>query len=669
MQKLYAVRGATSAENTLESISENTILLYTNLLSENSLKESQLVSLHISITDDLTELNPATALRAQNYADELPLFCSQEPTYKHSKPHIIRFLLYFYERENYKPKSVYLHEAACLRRESIEHISIPLLSNGDKKISNTERTRKKLWLVTREYAGIAEAGGLKTVVKALAEGAQKQGAEVTVFLPAYSFIQQKTQKLFTTTVMANGQEYHIQFLNMQVGNTSFILIDTPLFSGKEGIYTYTEHEAVTQQKTKGQAYDDTNEMNIVFQLAIVEYASAIARTELADVIHCHDGQTAFLPALFAQKAHEKSEFSHIRFFITIHNAGDSYRQQLYDKEYAHRLTGLDYCVLENGMIEESIEPFLVSAHYAQLTTVSPWYADELCGVTPTPFSARFSQALAEKNINIIGITNGIDYNAYDPNNTEVSLLPFSFNPRVQDFNGKYACRTSFLQDLLNQNNKFKTAYIEHFGTLEPSDNKLLYIAYHGRIVHQKGINILLETIQKLCARESRFRFLIMGQGTSDFETACAHIAEQNKGKVVFFKGYDKKIARLVSAISDVIVLPSLFEPCGLEDFIAQIYGTIPIAHAIGGLQKIKDGKTGFLFSVHDAEKRFDITALAEVLTEKVLNIGNMFFNSPFPHLLDDKKMSAMIVNANREIEHTYNWTDIICKKYFPLYQF
>lgn len=671
MEKLFAVRGATSAENNTESIIESVTELYRQMLAENAVTESQLVSLEISITGDITALNPATALRMKNLAADVPLFCMQEPVYESSVPHIIRFLLYYYGDKNAQPKSVYLKNAAHLKSSMLKSI---VKSETEQRQC---RAAKKLWLVTREYYGIAEAGGLKSVVKALAECSRDADISVTVFLPKYAFLSLETKKIGTTEIPLNGKKHITDFFEAEQNGIRFVCIGNEFFSNKENIYTYTEEEAVLHGATKGSAYVDTDEMNISFQIAVLHYAEFLSAEQAPDVVHCHDGHTAFLPAL-AKNAEEPiaAFFSHTKFFITIHNAGDYYRQQLNGLDYAKKMTGLPKKVLRNGLIENGVEPFLVSQVYATLTTVSPWYAEELHCPALSPFSKNFSQAIVDKKISLVGITNGIDYHAYNPAETAVSFLPFSYNPLQGDFAGKYQCRNFFLQALkekhVSNNDEPASNGIECFGTLSQSSEKLFYFAYHGRIVHQKGIDVLLETIAHTCQKYSNCRFLIMGQGSPDYETACKKITDTFFGKVVYFKGYNKKIARLVTAVADFILLPSLFEPCGLEDFIAQMYATIPIAHAIGGLQKIEDKKTGFLFSTqNDAEKskeRFSTEQMSRAM-EKTIESLVTYLQNEAGVVLENETMRNIIIQANKNIKNRYNWKKIISEQYFPLYGF
>lgn len=672
--RLFAVRAASSAENTPEDIAACTCELYKQLLSENKIQNENIVSLQIGVTKDITALNPASALRAHDLARDVPLFCTQEPQYEHARSGIIRFLMFFYADENFQVQHVYLRNASNLRTEMLRSAD-SLRQKGAAADKST--TRKTLWLVSREYAGIAEAGGLKNVVKALAENSRDAGVAVTVFLPKYRFVTLKAEKTVQLFISTDSKRYKTEFYESVHEGIHFVLVRNTFYDTKQGVYTYTDAEALTgynPNAKKGLAYEDTDLMNLSFQLAIVAYAKTITDDKRPDIIHCHDGHTAFLPSLIENDHTAKTILKNTRFIITIHNAGDMYRQQLWHLDYAQRMTGLPIERLQSALVADGVEPFLLSAASARLTTVSPWYAAELRNTEQSPFSYRFSKALQEKNIDIIGITNGIEYANYAPQDSAVSHLPFSYNPLENDFDGKYRCR-KFFTDMLKEKNTDEWSFSDElhcygrYADQSKHGEKLLFIAYHGRVVHQKGIDVLLQLINTICPKHTNIRFLIMGQGTGDYEEQCIQATKKFSGQVLYFKGYAKEMARLVTAVSDFIVLPSLFEPCGLEDFIAQIYGTIPIAHAIGGLQKIENGITGFLCSVDSEKEKFSPEKLSHVMGKIILKLNAQFLASPYTRVLEDQKMREMIFNANKKILEVYNWKKIVTEAYFKLYGF
>ncbi len=657
--RLFAVRGAISADNNKADIQKSVAELYSQLLNINNIAEDLIVSVYFTVTDDLTALNPATALRNKGFAQDLPLMCFSEPKTDGSLKGIIRILIQFYG--TVKPEPVYLKEAKNLRPDLLQSLN-----------------KKSLWIVAREYAGIAEAGGVKNVIKDLAEGSAEQNINTTVFLPFYGCTKKTGKKAFSSEIKISNKKHFVNFLKVKskTENLNFVFIDTKIFNTKKGIYTYTCEEAkelsnINPEIKKGVAYIDTNEMNTVFQFAILSYAATMGIAP--NVLHCHDAHTALLPALVNINA--KQLFANTKCFVTIHNAGNSYRQQLGDINYAKTLTGLPEEVLQDCVVDNLVEPFLIASKYAKLTTVSPFYAEEITKPQTSPFSKNFSAILFEKHIQITGITNGIKYENYKPQDKNISLLPFEFDPLNKKFDGKYKSRQLFISEIKNcfKNSKGFSDIAEGvkcFGAIEETENKKhTYFAYHGRLVHQKGIDVLLQTIHKVFSINQNIKFIIMGQGSEDYENKYAKIAKIYSGKLVYFRGYDKRIARMVSAVADFILMPSLFEPCGLSDFIAQIYATIPIAHAVGGLKKIQDGKTGYLFSSIFDNLENQEENMVESLSSIILEKADCFENSEYKHILDAPEYSEIIQSANLEIKNKYSWDLIIKKDYFNLYGF
>ena len=530
-------------------------------------------------------------------------------------------------------------------------------------------------MVSREYAGLAEAGGVKNVVKALAEAAAEFGFSVTVFLPRYG---NNAETLVTCTDTAKIRIAHtlytVKYFELLKGKIRFIFIDAEIFSEKKDIYTYCAEEIDSFREKlhrpdlkKGDGYVDSHEMNILFQKAVCRYG--LRRHIAPNVLHCHDAHTALLPAFIFSHLAARTLFHSTHMLITIHNAGDGYRQTFHSLEQACRLTGLPRGILEYGLVDQAVEPFLTGSAFADLTTVSPWYAEQLISPNRSPYAYRFSQALAEKNIHIAGITNGIDFSSYDPRNTDISELPFSFNIAKGKFEGKYACRSFLLDKLQNQDNALQYYHgVRWFGSIAGQKNeKILYLMYHGRFAAQKGIGILLNTIPRMLEACPSLRFIIMGQGNSALENKAAKLAETLQGKFVYCKGYNRKAARLITAAADFIILPSLFEPCGLEDLIAQVYGTIPLANAQGGLQKIVHGQTGFLYTVPEHKEQNE-DAHSCILMQAVLAQAECFFNSAHTRLIDIPRFRTIIMQAYNALYTDFSWDHIFAKHYLKLYR-
>jgi starch synthase len=195
------------------------------------------------------------------------------------------------------------------------------------------------------------------------------------------------------------------------------------------------------------------------------------------------------------------------------------------------------------------------------------------------------------------------------------------------------------------------------GSISDSDiegkrgKRAVYFCYHGRIASQKGIDVLADAAAMLLSARKDVRFLLVGQGESALENRLSQLAMDFPGQCVYLQGYDRAVSRLSTAAADFIVLPSKFEPCGLEDFIAQLYGTIPVAHATGGLKKIIHEQTGFLYENNSGENLF---AVMNELADLARN--------------DFAKLEKIISCGAEYIQKNYDWSYVIQDKYLPFYR-
>ena len=508
-----------------------------------------------------------------------------------------------------------------------------------------------VWEVTREYAGIAEAGGVKNVSCSLAENLVKNGVNVTVFMPFYGCTMirrlSKIEKLTASIarINCNGTVYKIAFSQAEINGVRIVFVMNMIFTEKKSVYVYTaEEERKDSSCICGHGHKDANIMNVLFQKAVIAYSQLSG--EKPDIVQCQDAHTALLPAFAKASPAHSALFAKTKFFITIHNAGPGYHQQFNSIEEAYAYTGLPLPLLQTGLLNGQVEPFLVGASFAKLFTVSPWYAEELSDPKNND-TAGLSAAFFEKKIKIEGITNGIDFSRYTPTDKTISLLPYEFNPAVGKFKGKTLCRNFFLKTA--KKGGFNIPGLECFGSVENKPHNI-YFSYHGRIVHQKGLEILADAAEMLLERNPDCCFMIMGQGDRVLENTHIMLAEKYDGRYMYIRGYDRAFVRLCVASADFLVLPSFFEPCGLEDFIGQIFGTIPIAHATGGLKKIIDGKTGFLYKPNEPE----------ILAEKMYELAEKKRKSP-------ESLKQIACYAADYVFNNYSWKNRIEQHYLPMY--
>jgi starch synthase len=510
------------------------------------------------------------------------------------------------------------------------------------------REPRTVWHVTREYAGIAEAGGVKDVVRGLAEAHARRGAGVSVVLPLYGFLppglsRGETVASFTLSLPDQDKANAFQAESVRVIATRregvrLLLVDSPRFAEKRDVYVYTaEDERQNHWRTRGSGHWDFHQLNLILQRTALE--TALALGELPDCIHCHDGHTGFLPALMHEDPRYAQAFKATAALLTIHNAGAGYHQEVWDPGFAALLTGLPVSVLGKGMLGTAIDPLLLAGSYAQLVTVSERYAEELLGERDTEMSGGLGRTLRERGIGLLGVTNGIDPNPWDPRAPERAGLPFGFDPSAGDLAGKGRCRQ---------------ALVDRLALREPQGARRepLY-AFVGRLTGQKGVEVLIEAIRQILRASPGCRFIVLGQGEKRKEEMLAGLAADpaSAGRLAFIARYDSALASLIYAGSDFFLIPSAYEPCGLTDFIAQLMGSIPVVHRVGGLVKVRDGETGFSYEDHSA------AALASAIGRS----ADLYRRAPAT--LDRIRRTAFA-----EIFARHTWDKVLADGYLPLYE-
>ena len=520
-----------------------------------------------------------------------------------------------------------------------------------------------IWTVTREYAGIAEAGGVKNVTCSLSESLAKSGEKVTLFIPLYGCTDLSTVEDFCccwhkpVRIQVCGHEMTVTFSHGRRNGVDIVFIGNRAFSEKKAVYTYTEEEErQNPAHRKGQGHEDAQFLNTLFQKAVVAYGGTCSKEENPSIIHCHDATAAMLCVfvLFARKESKTlaSVYRHTRFVVTIHNAGAGYHHEYSSLDAAAYFTGLDKDFLARGLNGQCVEPFLLAGGFSCITTVSPQYAEEITdGLTDT---GGLSPLFARDHVSVTGITNGIDCARYKPSDTSVSLLPAALDIASGDFDGKYECRKKFLSVFADQKKSFpdKDASVRRYGFLSCGGEGTVYVAYHGRVVRQKGISVLSAVARRILDAGMDAQFIFLGQGERELEGELESLAASFPGRAVYYKGYDRALSRLCMAAADIAVFPSNFEPCGTEDFIAQMYGTICLAHATGGLKKIIDGETGFLYQPNDADTLFRyLSSLVRIASQA----GRDIFRS-------------MLSYTARYITDNYSWDKVARESYLPLFK-
>jgi starch synthase len=500
-----------------------------------------------------------------------------------------------------------------------------------------------IWHVARECAGLAEAGGVKDVVRGLAEAQVRAGDRPTVVLPLYGFLAGRWRDAecvaefsFLLPDQDRGSAMFVEEVRVrraEVGGIRVLLLDSPRYEAARDVYTYTARdEEENHWKKRGTGHWDVHQMNLALQRGALE--AALALGERPGVFHCHDGHASFLPALLAEDPRYAGLRDPAGALVTVHNAGAGYHQEVWSEEFARLLTGLSPDVIARAVLHGSVDPFLAAAPYAELVTVSERYAEELMAEKDRETSGGLGRALREQGRPLRGITNGIDPAPWDPR-TPSADLPAVFDPSRGDLDGKRAARDALSRRLP-----------------APLPAGPLY-AFVGRLTGQKGVEVLYRALERLLPADEDRGFVVLGTGEKEKESMLSWLAGTAGagGRLAFIPRFDPVLASLVYAASDFFLVPSEYEPCGLTDFIAQIRGSIPVVHRVGGLVKVRDGETGFSYDDQSP------SALAAVVDRT-----SMLFRRE-PAMLESIRRTGF-----QEIFSLHTWDRVYEESYRPLYR-
>lgn len=506
---------------------------------------------------------------------------------------------------------------------------------------------RSIWHVTREYAGIAEAGGVKDVVTGLARALALRGIPPTVVVPLYGlaargFAIPDPCASFSVPMPDQDsgvmREEAVHLRPLILDGIRILLVDSPRFADKRGIYTYTPaDEAENAHKKRGTGHWDFHQMNALLARSALE--GAILLGEMPSLFHCHDGHAALLPAIMREHPRFAEPCRNAGALVTIHNAGAGYHQEIWDRDFASLLTGLGPAALDKGLLHGTIDPLLLAGCYARLNTVSEQYARELLEEKDTERGAGLGRALRERGLPLVGITNGVDPAPYDPRFPERTGLPFAFDPLTGDLAGKRRCREA-LADRLDARRLL-------------ADPSVPLYAFIGRLTSQKGVDVLAAAIRQLEPTDDGPAFVILGEGEKWAEDSFRVFAADPAlgGRLLFQRRYDPALAKLIDAASDFLLIPSIYEPCGLTDFHAQLLGCIPVVHRVGGLVKVEDGVTGFSYDEHSSR------ALARAIDRTT----GIFRRDP-------DSLARIRRQGFERILSRYTWERVLETGYMPLYQ-
>jgi starch synthase len=440
----------------------------------------------------------------------------------------------------------------------------------------------RLLYIASEAAGFAKTGGLADVAGSLPRALAEQGIDCALMLPCYRSARQGLSqsdagpeiRVPVGRELVNGRIRHTKLPD---SNVRVYLIEHPGYFERDdppsgrGIYQLTRSDGSKED------YEDNCQRFVFFARAAIEALAAL--NFWPDIIHANDWQTGLVPVFLREAYGQKPPYDHIRTLFSIHNIA---YQGLFPAS-AWPLTGLDWRLFNAGQLEYYGQLSFLKAGIVfsdWLTTVSPTYAREI--QTPQ-LGYGLDGVLRERSARLIGIVNGVDVRVWDPAIDE--HIPCRYD--AQSFVvGKARC---------------KAVLQERCGL--PSSPPAPLAGMVARLVRQKGIDLLIETLPAIVQRG--IQLIVLGQGEPQFERALLDLARRFPQQVAVTIDFDEALAHQIEAAADIFLMPSQYEPSGLNQLYSLKYGTVPVVHAVGGLvdtivdctdESLAAGKaTGFVF--------------------------------------------------------------------------
>ena len=431
----------------------------------------------------------------------------------------------------------------------------------------------KVLFVASEGLPYSKTGGLADVIAGLPRALRDLGHDVAVLLPRYRGNKAGSVLVSSVTIgLGNRLRFPALVEGKPVDGVRYCFVDDPEYFDRAQLYGERAGD-----------YPDNAERFAEFSRAAIEF---IKRVWLPDVVHCHDWQSALIPVLLRTQHANDPAVGSLPSILTIHNLA---YQGVFPRE-ALDLIGLPPQLFTMDALEfygrvNFLKGGLIYADY--LTTVSRRYAQE---IQTAEYGAGLQGVIRNRGERLVGILNGVDYGAWSPEADPLIAQNYS----VHNMAGKKACK----KELLAQ---FKLPE-------ENLDRPLAGII--SRFVDQKGFDLFADVTEEL-AREN-MSIVAFGTGQPAYEKMFKAFAEAHPGKVAVKIGFDNTLAHKIEAGADIFLMPSRYEPCGLNQIYSLRYGTVPVVRATGGLDDTvqnydasnKQG-TGFKFEEYSGAQLLD----------------------------------------------------------------
>jgi starch synthase len=407
----------------------------------------------------------------------------------------------------------------------------------------------QICFITAEMTPFAKAGGLADVSGALVKYLHAAGHDIRLFMPGYSSIARSALEIYPVEFLQDVPlrigtlefRFSVQTARLPGSQAMVYLIDCPVMYSRGALYT-----------------NDPDEYRRFLLLTHAAFISCQRMGFAPQILHCNDWHTGMGPLWLRTVYHWDALFAKTRSVMTVHNigyqglVGAERREELLpvpDKRWLHQeeLRAGRINMLRQGL-----------AYADLITTVSPTYALE---IQTASFGMGLEAILRARADALVGILNGVDYSEWDPRNDP--HLPRVYGPRQ-----------------LGIKAELKAQFLAEIG-LESAERRPL-VGIVSRLATQKGFDLLLEALPALLATRD-FSLAVLGAGEARYEEFFTTLAHAHPRRVFFHRGYSDERAHWIEAASDMFLMPSQYEPCGLNQMYSLRYGTVPIVRRTGGL--------------------------------------------------------------------------------------
>ncbi len=427
-----------------------------------------------------------------------------------------------------------------------------------------------MFFVSSEAYPFSKTGGLADMAYFLPKSLKTLGHNVKVITPYYTQIKSYSKNMTfigKKTIEVNNETWMFNYYSLDYEGITYYFIQNMMFFERENFY----------------GYDDDLIRFTAFDYAVLELFQII--NDYPELLHINDWQTGMIPYLLDEQYRQKSAgYFKIHTLLTIHNL--QYQGSFDKNQYQFFSECFDYTYIHFDRIN-----FLKTGieRATKINTVSPTYRAQ---ILTHEYGFTLDGILNKRKDDLYGILNGIDASVFDPGSDPLINLHYQ------------------IKNAVSTKKKMKKKVLEEFQLKSDADVPL--VIYIGRLAEQKGIELILNTVQD-CVDFSDANFILMGSGNAVYENRIKYLSFLNPTRIGHYIGFSEAVAHNLYAAADLFLMPSLFEPCGLGQMIAMRYGTLPIVRETGGLKdtvisynKYTREGTGFSFiqpTTYDLKKQ------------------------------------------------------------------